>query len=359
MKYRGVVYDVGLNFNGQGFSVHPFDPTLVEYDMRVIANDMHANAVRIEGEEVYRLATAARAAHSMGLTVFFNPWKMNEGVDGTRAYLEEAAQTAEQLRNEGVHIIFVAGCEYTIFSKGIFPGDSFNERVMWFASQYPGGHMSDEIPLVLREKSVELNKVLRSFAEVVRAKFSGPLTYSAGTWEVVDWDIFDIVGIDYYRRGETKEQYTAGLERFRCDKPLVVMEVGCCAYEGAAARGDGGFILLKGTNPDGSGIFEGGVIPTRSEREQADYIDTQLNLLAQANVHAVFVYVFSFPALRAGEGARDLDMMSFSLVKTFPHHDPRSKAMPPWAPKESFHRVADFFRCCSVDAATGVPMARE
>jgi hypothetical protein len=41
MKYRGVVYDVGLNFNGQGFSVHPFDPTLVEYDMRVIANNMH------------------------------------------------------------------------------------------------------------------------------------------------------------------------------------------------------------------------------------------------------------------------------------------------------------------------------
>jgi hypothetical protein len=122
------------------------------------------------------------------------------------------------------------------------------------------------------------------------------------------------------------------------------MEVGCCAYEGAAARGDGGFALLQGANPDGSGIFEGGVVPTRSEREQADYVGTQLELLANADVHAVFVYVFSFPSLRTGEGAKDLDMMCFSLVKTFPDQDPRSKAMPPWAPKEAFHRVADFFR---------------
>lgn len=77
--------------------------------------------------------------------------------------------------------------------------------------------------------------------------------------------------------------------------------------------------------------------------EQADYLDTQLNLLSNAEVHAVFVYVFSFPSMRIGEGPRDPDMMCFSLVKSFPDWDSRSKTMPPWAPKESFHRVADFF----------------
>ncbi|KAL3442323.1 hypothetical protein BJX65DRAFT_286985 [Aspergillus insuetus] len=45
-----------------------------------------------------------------------------------------------------------------------------------------------------------------------------------------------------------------------------------------------------------------------------------------------------------GEGARDLDMMSFSLVKHFAEHDPRSMAMPPWEPKASFHRLAGIFR---------------
>lgn len=343
MKYRGVVYDVGLRFGDQGLSVEAFDPILVEHDMRVIAKDMHANAVRIEGEEIHRLESAARAAHSMGLTVFFNPWKMNEGVDGTRAYFEDAAEIAEQLRNEGVDIVFVAGCEYTIFSKGIFPGESFNERAMWLGAQFPGGHMTRDVPQALRDKSVELNKALRSFANAIRAKFGGLLTYSAGTWELVDWDIFDIVGIDYYRRGETEEEYVAGLESHRFGKPLAVMEVGCCAYEGAADRGDGGFMLLKSTNPDGSGVFEGGVVPTRSEREQADYLGTQLSLLAAADVHAVFVFVFSFPCMRKGEGPSDLDMMCFSLVKYFPEGDPKSNAMPPWTPKESFHRVADFF----------------
>ncbi|RMJ28454.1 hypothetical protein PHISP_00669 [Aspergillus sp. HF37] len=347
MKYRGVVYDVGLKFSDQGFSVEPFDPALVQHDMHVIANNLYANAVRVEGEEIQRLATAARAAHAMGLTVFFNPWKMNAGFKETRAYLEEAAQAAEQLRIEGVDLVFVAGCEYTIFSKGVFPGESFNERAMWLGAQFPGGHMSKDLPAALREKSIKLNEVLRSLAEAVRANFGGTVTYSAGTWEVVDWDIFDIVGIDYYRRGESKEEYVAGLERHRSDKPLVVMELGCCAYEGAADRGDGGFILLKGTNPDGSGIFEGDVVPTRSEREQADYLGTQLDLLANADVHAAFVFVFSFPPMRTGEGPRDLDMMCFSLVKTFPDCDPRSKSMPPWAPKESFHRVADVFRAIS------------
>jgi hypothetical protein len=343
MKFRGVVYDVGLKFEDHRFSVEPFDPALVQYDMDVIANKLHANAVRIEGEEVHRLATAARVAHAMGLTVFFNPWKMNVGVIETLAYFEEAALAAEQLREEGVDVIFVAGCEYTIFGKGIFPGDSFSERGMWLGTQLSSGRPSGCIPDTLREKSIELNEALLSFAEAIRARFGGPLTYSAGTWEIVDWTIFDIVGIDYYRRGETQEQYVTGLQRHRIGKPLAIMEVGCCTYEGAAAYGDGGFMLLKGTNTDGSGIFEGDVVPTRSEREQADYVGTQLELLAHADVHAVFVFVFSFPCMRTGEGSSDLDMMCFSLVKSFPDWDPRSKAMPPWAPKESFHRVADFF----------------
>jgi len=311
--------------------------------VHVIANYLHANAVRIEEEEVQRLTTASRVAHAMRLTVFFNPWNMNADIDETRAYFEDAAEAAEQFRNEGVDIVFVSGCEYTVFSKGVFPGDSFNERGAWFGAQLAGGFTLENIPKTVREKSTKLNEILRSFAEAIRAKFTGPLTYSAGTWEIVDWSIFDVVGIDYYRRGETEEQYVAGLQRHRSDKPLVVMEVGCCAYEGAAERGDAGFTILKGTNPDGSGIFEDGVVPTRSEREQADYLDTQLGLLANADIHAVFVHVFSFACMRTDEGAKDLDMMCYSLVKTYPGQDPRSRTMPPWAPKESFHRVAKFF----------------
>lgn len=358
MKYLGVVYDVGLRFTDEGTSVEPFDRALVEYDMRAIANDLHANAVRIEGEEIERLVIASRAARENGLAIFFNPWKMNVGAEATRAYLAEAAVAAEQLRSEGADIVFVTGCEYTIFCDGIFPGSSWAERGAWLGAQLGGAHLPNsaaELPPTLAEKAVELNKVLSSLAATVRASFHGPLTYSAGTWEGVDWSIFDIVGLDYYRRGQAAEDYISDLESHRCEgKPLGVLEVGCCTYEGAAAQGDGGFVVMEGVNPDGTGIWAGGVAPTRSEQEQADYVGTQLDLLAGADVDAVFVFVFSFPAYRTGEGAKDLDMASYALVKTFADDDPRSREMPPWEPKEAFHRAAEFFR----DHAAAVPSAR-
>jgi hypothetical protein len=52
---------------------------------------------------------------------------------------------------------------------------------------------------------------------------------------------------------------------------------------------------LKGRNPDGPAVFEGDIIPTRSEKEQADYVLRQPNLLSEANANGVLMYVFSFP----------------------------------------------------------------
>ena len=344
MKYRGVVYDVGLRFvSDRPYSVEPFSRALAEHDMNTIATGLHANAVRIEGEEIQRLVTTARIADAAGLTVFFNPWKMNVPTRELPDYFAEAARAAEELRRDGVDIVFVCGCEITLFNDGILPGATLMERVAWLGSQAADA-TGPKVPAVFQEKSAMLHDALTAITAAVRADFSGPVTYSSGTWENVDWSLFDVVGVDYYRNGETASEYVAGLDRFRICKPLVVMEVGSCAYEGAAARGAGGFMLLKGQNPDGTGKFVNNIVPTRSEREQAGYVEEQLELLSGAEVDGVFIYVFSFPSYRFGEGARDLDMMSFSLVKTFPNGDPRSNQMPPWAPKAAFHRVADFFQ---------------
>ncbi|KAK1625718.1 hypothetical protein BDP81DRAFT_483563 [Colletotrichum phormii] len=332
MNYRGVVYDVGLHFTADGPSVEPFDPKLVAHDLKVIASDLHANAVGIEGESIQRLADAARIAHSLGLAV--------------RTYLAEAAQAAEDLREEGLDIVFVSQCEYTIFNEGVFPGRNLNlmERVKWLSEQMKETSDGLSISDSLREACSKLNGILRSFLEVIRPVFHGRVTYSAGIWEVVDWTPFDIVGVDHYRQGESESNYLKGLERHRCEKPLAVMEFGCCAYEGAAPLGAGGFMPLQGTNPDDTGNFAGGIVPKYSETEQADYVEAVIRLLAGAKVDAMFVYVFSFPTYRAGEGTRNLDMMSFSLVKTWPETDERSKEMPPWAPKEAFGRVATAYK---------------
>jgi hypothetical protein len=349
MRYFGVVYDVGLRFSGtEGFSVDPFDPALVRHDMQAIATDLHANAVRIEGEELGRLVLAGRAAHQAGLAVFFSPWKMDAGFEETRAYLAECATAAEQLRREGADVVFVSGCEYSIFSDGIVPGSGVYERSSWVHAQLSDvgwPNIPVGLPDAFDEVSRELNEVLGSLAETVRASFDGPLTYSATIFEDVDWGVFDVVGVNYYRETQTDEEYLAGLDYFRrYGKPIAIPEFGCCTYEGAAARGGRGWRILQGTASDGSGVFEGGVIPTRSEREQADCVERQLRLLAGADVFAAFVYVFAFPPYRAGAGAKDLDVASYSMVKFFPGENPRSGSMPPWEPKESFHRTGEFFR---------------
>lgn len=346
MRYYGVVYDVGLRFSPESLSVEPFDQSLVDYDMGAIAEQLHANAVRIEGEGIPRLVAAARSAHSAGLAVFFSPWKMNADIDETRRYLAEAAIAAEQLRTEGVEIVFVTTCEYSVFCAGIYPGSNLNERLAWLAGlMMPApGSSAQEGTDALAAKATELNRALKSFAEIVRISFNGPVTYSAGTWEDIDWSVFDIVGVDYYRHGESDEDYRSGLRNLKQDgKQLAVMEFGCCAYEGAAPRGGGGFMILKGVNDDGSGDYEDGQVPVRSEAEQAHYVTQQLDVFAAEGVDAAFVFVFSFPLYRFGEGAKDLDMVSYSLVKTFTKDDPRSEQMPPWEPKLAFGSVADFF----------------
>jgi len=255
MKYKGVVYDVGLRFTaGYPYSVEPFDSALVKYDITTIANDMHANAIRIEGEVIERLVTASRIAHEAGLTVFFNPWKMNVPVGELPAYFRKAARAAETLRKEGVDIVFVCGCEITMFNQGIIPGETLMDRLAWFV-KFSQNITGSEAEHEMRKKSVQLNDSLRAVTSAVRESYTGLMTYAAGVWESVDWSRFNITGIDYYRYGESAEEYVAGLGRYRTDKTFMVMEVGCCSYEGAAARGGGGFMLLEGMNPDGSGKF--------------------------------------------------------------------------------------------------------
>jgi hypothetical protein len=346
MKYRGIVYDVGLRFTaGQPLSVEPFDPSLAAHDINVIASELHANAIRIEGEKIDRLIVASRIAHEAGLTIFFNPWKMNVPVTELEGYFAEAAQAAEVLRKEGADIVFVAGCEMTLFNEGIFEGASIAERMPALVSL--AQREPEDAKAWLSSKSKMLNDALRAIVKVTREEFGGPVTYSAGMWEQVDWSIFDIVGVDHYRANETADHYVKMLDSYRIGKPLIVMEFGCCAYEGAGMLGAGGFMRLHGVNPDGTGIYADGIVPTRSEREQSDYVAEQFGLLAGADVTGVFVYVFSFPTFPHGEAARDLDMMSFSLVKTYPKGHPLAEQMPPWERKEAFRRVAGLYGAAS------------
>lgn len=344
LSVRGVVYDVGLMYNGTTLSVPEFNPAQVAYDMDVIAHILRCNAVRIEGEDINRLTQAAEMAHAQGMKVYFNPWKMQAGPQEAVSYMADAAEAAEKLRASGVDLVFVAGCEYSLFCKGAFPGDTFDERMQWLSSLFFKMGGKEEALAELERRCVELNRILAEICIAVRKHYSGPLTYSAGTWETVDWSLFDIVGVDYYRRGESDADYKAGVERYRgYGKPFVVMEVGCCAYEGASPRGGEAFAIFQGVDAEGNAIYEGGVKPRRSEDEQADYVEAQVKLLDEAGADGVFIYVFSYPIYSYSDTGIDYDMVSYALVKSFPAGSPQSKMMPAWQPKQAFFRLGSLY----------------
>lgn len=343
MKHLGVVYDVGLRFTPEALSVPTWSPELARHDIACIANELNATAIRVEGEELPRLEEAARIAHGHGLSVLFNPWLMHATPEATRTYLEEGARVAEKLRRDGVDIVLVVGCELTIFSADIYPGSGWAERGMWMAQRLYGG--GEEGKAELAEKAVLLNEALRDLAGAVRPLFAGQITYSAGLWEDVDWAPFDIIGLDFYRHGEPAEEYVATLDRHRAaGKKIIATELGSCKYEGAGKLGDGGFTCLRGANDDGSPKWADGVVPVRCEQEQADYLAEQFGLLHEAGIDGAFAFEFSKPAMPTGEGAFDMDMASFSLVKSFPAGDPRSREMPPWAPTLAYRRLGEVFK---------------
>lgn len=345
MNYRGIVYDVGLQYNPGQYSVENFNEHLVRYDLGVIADSLHCNAVRIEGEDLVRLEAASEIASEFGLKVFFNPWMMNANAEEVFAYMEKAAKVAERLRKKGVDITFVAGCEFSLFNKGIFDGNSPTERINSMIEQHSKLKNAQQLQNFNNEFMKKLNTILGKIVKGVRKSFKGDVTYSAGTWEPVAWTMFDTIGVDYYRDKQTEEEYVSGLKKYlQYEKPVWVMEVGCCAFEGASALGGGGFSVCQGTDENGNGIYTDGRVPIRFEKEQADYAETQIRLLKDSGIEGMFIFEFSFPIAPYRESGHDADMTAYPIVKSFPKDDPRSDMMPPWQPKEAFHRVASVYK---------------
>ena len=76
----------------------------------------------------------------------------------------------------------------------------------------------------------------------VRAAFAGPLIYGSLTFEQVDWEPFDYVGVDHYREARTKDRYVEMLQPFLATgKPVIVTEFGMRTYRGAESSGALGF----------------------------------------------------------------------------------------------------------------------
>jgi hypothetical protein len=319
MRGKGINYDTG--FTPAGHLSRPvFDPAQVEREMRVIARDLHCTAVRISGGDPARLDVAGRLAAAEGLEVWFAPFPCELSPADNKAMLAECAGLAEGLRQTGAEVVFVAGCELSLFGSGFVPGETFADRIT--------GLGTSDIPAAC----TRLSDFLGGVAADARTRFGGPISYAAGPWEEIDWTPFDIVGVDGYRAAENREYFPWEIKRrFRHGKPVAITEFGCCAYRGAADRGGMGWAIIdmEADPPRLDGDY------VRDEGEQVRYLTELLSVFDSAGVDSAFWFTFAgFGLPWRDDPRRDLDLASYGVVAILDDNGTQ------WRPKESFHALA-------------------
>jgi hypothetical protein len=203
MLALGVNYDTGLSFDGRSTRAH-FAEEAVRNELRVIADELHAPAVRVSGNDPDRLTIAGAAALDAGLDLWYSPIPMDLAPDEFIAFLTDCATRAETLRQQTEQeVVLVLGCELSIFCKGFVPGETNAERIAVMTD--PATWTDPAKMLELQAGMARWGEVQNRLVEAAREAFNGRITYAAGMWEDVDWALYDIVGVDAYRDAQNKD----------------------------------------------------------------------------------------------------------------------------------------------------------
>jgi hypothetical protein len=309
-----------------------FEPKNVHRELEIIKNDLHCNAVRICGLDIDRLMTATEDALKQGLEVWLSPEMWDKSQEETLDYLVKAATAVEKLREHWPqHLVLSAGSELTLFMKGMVEGNNLLERMgnsTFWESIRAGSH------------NKPLDAFLTRANKAVRQVFHGKVTYMSVPFETVNWSLFDFVGVDIYRETRIKDTFGEIIKRyFVHNKPVIIGEFGCCTYQGAEDAGGRGWAIV---DPNNRMQLHGDY--ARDEGLQAREITDVLSILDGIGVDGAFVFTFVSPTLPYNEDPKyDLDMASYSLVKSNAGKHGITYPDMTWEPKESFKAVADYF----------------
>jgi hypothetical protein len=341
---KGVCYDTGRVYPGGFQTRQVFDPATTRGELRIIRDDLHCNAVRLQGTDLGRLVTAAADGLELGLRVWLSPELFDKSREATLAYLDTAATAARPLHQQFPgQVVFCVGTESSLFVKGIVPGQTVGRRL---ANIRRAGPWSGPC-------AQQLRAFLAEAAERVRRVFRGPLTYASAPFEVVDWSLFDIIGVDHYRNSKVERRYAEMIRPYLGrGKPVVNSEFGHSSYRGdrlgqmefgevdqvslALHRIPYAGRLVQPRLRRGSHV--------RDEVHQARELTKTLGILAAEDVNGAFVWTFADPWLtHSTDARRDLDMTSTSLVKTYACGHGTTYPDMPWEPKQAFGAVASFY----------------
>ncbi|MGW3667125.1 abortive phage infection protein [Streptomyces sp. NPDC005141] len=325
LTYRGVVYEVGAGET----PATAWNARRMRADLRAVARDLHANAVKVTGDGVERLTATAAEAAERGLNVWLEPTLGDVPEREILDHLAETGRYADRLRRQGAGVHLSVGCEFVLYVPGIVPGANIQERVENLLK-------GDFDPVLMARR---LHRFTAKAAKVGRSVFGGRLTYAAAQDEDVDWGLFDLVGIDYYAYFRRPSDYLRDLAPYRrFGKPVAVMEFGCCTFEGAPEQGGMGWDVVDYAKEPPE--IKAGLV--RSERTQAAYLTDALAAFEAAGLYSAMAYTFVTRDAphRPHDPRHDLDMASYSIVRTIEDRpgDPASGVR--WEPKDAFHALA-------------------
>jgi hypothetical protein len=325
LNRKGVCYDVGRVLMDGNWRPK-LDPRIVRRELGIIKDDLHCNAVRIQGLDIDRLMTASEEALSQGLEVWLSPEMWDRSQDETVEYIARAAERAEGLRQRWPRkLVFSVGSELTLFSQGMIEGKNVFDRIS--RPSFLGDIMAGNY-------NAPLNAYLSNLSEAAKS-FHGPLTYCSLPFEAVDWKPFDFVAVDHYRDATIKDSYGRMISKYNTfGKPVIIGEFGCCTFRGADLLGGNGFMITFGMMESHLGpnqtlpkmFSDMAHVPPRADGHyirdeglQARELVDQLEVLDAAGVEGAFVQTFVVPNSPYRSDPRyDADMANFSLVKSFP-----------------------------------------
>jgi hypothetical protein len=339
MLLKGINYDVGSYFRKGKLSRPDFIEDDIKKEIEIISHDLHCDAVRISGYDIQRLIKASEYALELGLQVWLSPVCIDATREEALIYLVDCARAAEQLRLTYPGLILVVGCEYSLYLKGFLQGETLYDRLKRMFN--PFGIFLN-ITGLRKSMYRRLNLFLGEMVQKVRKEFSGKLTYASGTWENINWGLFDMVGIDHYRASYNKRNYSKQIAAYyKFNKPVCLLEFGCCAYEGAEDKGGAGWAITE--FKDGRMMIKGQYI--RDEDVQSDYILELLNIFRSEKVYAAFVFTFVNPRYTFNTNPLyDLDMASYGIVKPVDATNRDSYKGLPWVPKKAFYSLAEYYK---------------
>ena len=344
MEIKGVCYDTGRAYSDWFVTRRVFDPAMTRRELEIIRDDLHCNAVHIQGTDITRLTTAATDALDLGLQVWFSPELFQKSQEKTLAYLVKAAAAAEPLHEQFPgRLIFCVGTESSLFTRGIVPGRTVNQRI---ANIRRAGLRSGPY-------AQPLQAFLAEAAERVRKVFHGPLTYASTPFEVVDWTLFDYIGVDHYRNSKIEHRYAETIGRYLGQgKPVLNTEFGHSSYRGnrpgLMELGEvGNLSVALHRIPLAGRLVQPSLkrgTHVRDEDYQARELTKTLGILDAEGMDGAFIWTFADPWLTYSPDPRhDLDMTSTSLVKTYARGHGTTYPELPWEPKPAFNAVASFY----------------